>query len=301
MATAAEPQPASIPLPGGQHGATVKVHPLLTATSMSPPAWLHREPGRKGELHALGIGVPKSDHVEIPIVAYLVEHPGAGPILIDSGLHPSAAVDPRKSLGRVGALALRPKMGPEDAVAAQLRSRAIDASDVRLVVMTHLHIDHASGVSEFPEATFIVTAEEWEAATQPRGWRHGYRQRQFDHAFDWRLVDFGAPEVDSYATFGRSYDLLGDGSIRIVSTPGHTPGHMSVILRTSEREVLAAGDAIFTMRTLREGILSAQVADPHRFKRSVKEIQLFRETRHDAVVIPGHDMQAWKTLDPVYE
>ena len=301
MATAAEPQPASIPLPGGEHGATVKVHPLLTARSMSPPAWLHREPGRKGQLHALGIGVPKSDYVEIPIVAYLVEHPGAGPILIDTGLHPSAAVDPRKSLGRVGALALKPTMGPEEAVAAQLRSRGIDASDVRLVVMTHLHIDHASGVSEFPEATFVVTAEEWEAATQPRGWRHGYRKRQFDHAFDWRLVDFGTPEVESYATFGRSHDLLGDGSVRIVSTPGHTPGHMSVILRTGEREVLAAGDAIFTMRTLREGVLSAQVADPHRFKRSVKEIQLFRETRHDAVVIPGHDMEAWKTLAPVYE
>ena len=301
MATAAEPQPASIPLPGGEHGATVRVHPLLAATSKSPPAWLHREPGRQGQLHALGIGVPKDDYVEVPIVAYLVEHPGAGPILIDTGLHPSVAVDPRKSLGRVGALAFKPQMKPEQAVSAQLRSRGIEASDIRLVVMTHLHIDHASGVSEFPEATFVVTAEEWKAATQPRGWRHGYRQRQFDHAFDWRLVDFDSREVDSYATFGRSYDLLGDGSIRIVSTPGHTPGHMSVILRTSAREVLAAGDAIFTTRTLREGILSAQVADAHRFSRSVKEIRLFSETRPDALVIPGHDMAFWNTLDPVYE
>ena len=301
MATAAEPQPASLPFPGGESGATVRVHPLLTGTQTTPPAWLHREPGRRGRLRSLGIGVPKDEYVEAPIVAFLVEHPGAGPILIDTGLHPSAAVDPRKSLGRPGAYTLRASMRPEDAVAAQLRSRGIEASDIRLVVMTHLHIDHASGVSEFPNATFVVTDDEWEAATRPRGWRYGYRKRQFDHAFDWRLVDFDSAEVDSYATFGRSYDLLGDGSIRIVSTPGHTPGHLSVILRTSDREILAAGDAVVTTRTLREGILTSQVADAHRFSRSVKEIRLFEETRADALVIPGHDMAFWKTLDPVYE
>ena len=102
---AAEPQSAVLPLPGGTTGATVRLHPLLSGTASGPPGWIHREDGRLAKLHALGIGVPKSDFLDIPIVSFLVEHPSAGPVLIDTGLHPSCAVDPKQNLGRVGALA----------------------------------------------------------------------------------------------------------------------------------------------------------------------------------------------------
>jgi N-acyl homoserine lactone hydrolase len=301
VTTAAEPQPASLPLPGGERDATVRVHPLLSGRSKATPGWFYRESGRLAGLRALGIGVSADDWFEFPIVAFLVEHPGEGPLLIDTGLHPSVAVDPKKSLGRVGARAFKPQFTPADAVSAQLRERGIEPREIGLVVMTHLHIDHASGVSEFPQATFVVDQREWRAATEPRGWQHGYRQRQFDHAFDWRLVDFDSREVDSYATFGRSFDLLGDGSIRLVSTPGHTLGHMSVILRLGEREVLVAGDAIYTMRSLERGELPFRVEDEHLYRRSLNELKLYSETRHDALVIPGHDMAAWDALDAVYE
>ena len=302
MATAAEPKPASLPLPGGQDGATVRLHPLLSGASAGPPAWLHREPGRRGQLKALGVGVSKDDYVEIPIVSFLVEHPSAGPILIDTGLHPSVAVDPKKNLGRVGAKAFGGlKMDPGDAAVAQLRERGIESRDVKLVVMTHLHVDHASAMSEFPEATFVFTRREWEAATEPREWMHGYRRRQFDHAFDYRLLDFDGPSVDSYATFGRSLDLLGDGSVRAVYTPGHTHGHMSVVLRLRDREALVAADAIYTRRTLEQSAMPFRTEDEHVFRRSLKEIQLYWETHPDALVIPGHDIDFWRTLDAVYE
>ena len=234
MATAAEPQAAVLPLPGGRPDATVKLHPLLAATAKGPPAWIHREDGRLATLHALGIGVSKGDYLEIPIVSFLVEHPGAGPVLIDTGLHPSCAVDPKQNLGRAGVIAFPDlEMEPKQAVAEQLRAHSIQPADVKLVVMTHLHIDHASAMSEFPNATFVFSAREWEAATEPRGWQHGYRSRQFDHGFDYRTLDFEGADTDSHATFGRSFDLLGDGSIRPVYTPGHTHGHMSVVLRLS--------------------------------------------------------------------
>jgi N-acyl homoserine lactone hydrolase len=302
MATAAEPKPASLPLPGGQEGATVKLHPLMTGYTLAPPAYLHRAPGRLSKLRALGLGASRDDYDQVPVVAFLVEHPGAGKILIDTGMHQSVAVDPKKNLGLVGARAFGGmKMEQSAAVVAQLRERGIDHSDIGVVAMTHLHIDHASAMADFPEATFVFTRREWEAATEPRGWQHGYHQQQFDHAFDYRLLDFEAPEVDSYATFGRSIDLLGDGSIRAVYTPGHTHGHMSLVLRLREREALVAGDAIFTRRTLQEGILPWRTEDDHVFRRSLKEIQLYWDTRPDALVIPGHDMGFWKTLDPVYE
>src|SRR5215211_6399303 len=105
MATAAEPRPADLPLPGARRGATVRLHPLLCGRSLAPPAYLLREPGRMSPLRGLGLGVRKDAWVPIPIVAFLVEHPGAGPMLIDTGLHASVAVKPAESFGRLATLA----------------------------------------------------------------------------------------------------------------------------------------------------------------------------------------------------
>jgi len=166
-------------------------------------------------------------------------------------------------------------------------------------VMTHLHSDHASGISEFPGATFVLSKQEWEAASKGRE-TDGYIKRQFDHAFDYRLLDFEGADADSFATFGRSFDVFGDGSVRMVFTPGHTHGHCSVILRLKDREALVVGDAAYTMRTIEQTHLPWKMADEHRFRRSLKEIQQYIEQTPEAVVIPGHDMAAWRRLDSVY-
>lgn len=301
MAAAAEPRPASVPLPGGRDGATVRLHPLLSGTYLGVPGWFHREEGRTAGVRAFGFGVPKSEWIMAPIVSFLVEHPGAGSILVDTGLHPSCAVDPKQSLGRLSTR-LYPglEMEPTDAVRAQLRARDVDPAGVKVVVMTHLHIDRASGVSEFPDATFVVSEREWEAANEPRPALHGYRPRQFDHAFDYRTLDFEAPEVDSFASFGRGLDLFGDGSVRLVYTPGHTRGHLSVVLRLSNREALLCGDAAYTKRTIETGHRPARAHDDHLFGRSLREIQLYAEQTPAALIVPGHDMDAWRGLEPLY-
>ena len=301
MSTATEPQPAALPLPGGREGATVRLHPLLSATAKAPPAWLHREEGRLGALHAFGIRVPSDQWLEIPIVAFLVEHPGFGHFLIDTGFHPSVAVDAKQNLGRVNAAVFKGiRMEQSDAVSHQLRARGIDPHSIKLVVMTHLHVDHASAISDFPEATFVLSRREWEAAIEPRGQLRGYVRRQFDHAFDFRLLDFDASAAESFASFGRSFDLFGDGSVRLVYTPGHTFGHIGVVLRLAGREALIAGDAIYSTRTLHDSIVPYRMADEHLFRRSLREIQRYAEQTPDAVIVPGHDMEAWRGLQPEY-
>ena len=140
--------------------------------------------------------------------------------------------------------------------------------------MTHLHVDHASGIAEFPEATFVVCRAEWEAATS-QGQTHGYVTRQFDHAFDYRLLDFEGRDAESFSGFARSFDLFGDGSVRTVYTPGHTLGHMSVVLRTGAGEVLVAGDAIYLRRTLDDTHLPYRTEDEHLFRRSLREIRQY--------------------------
>ncbi|HEV2723254.1 MAG TPA: N-acyl homoserine lactonase family protein [Thermoleophilaceae bacterium] len=301
MGTAAEPRPAELPLRGGKDGATVRLHPLLCARMVAPPAFLERVDGRMSRLKALGVRVPRDEWIQIPVIAFLVEHPTAGPVLVDTGFHPAVAVDPKQALGSLGGLVFKEvEMDANQAVAAQLRDRGVDPASVSTVLMTHLHSDHASGIAEFPAATFLVSAKEWEAGSSGRQ-TDGYLRRQYDHAFDYRTLDFDAADADSFATFGRSFDIFGDGSIRMVFTPGHSPGHCSVILRLRGREALIAGDAAYTVRTIRESHLPFKMDDEHRFRRSLREIQLYLKGTPDALVIPGHDMEAWRRLDSVYE
>ncbi|MEA2397233.1 MAG: N-acyl homoserine lactone hydrolase, partial [Thermoleophilaceae bacterium] len=303
MADAPQPKPAELPLPGGQAGATVRLHPLLCGEATWPEAWPHREDGRLARPHAFGIGVAREQWLELPIVAFLVEHPGAGPILIDTGLSPAFAENPGRDIGRAltrAGVAKTMKMEPSQVVPELLRSRGIDPGDVRLVVMTHLHYDHASGMRQFPDATFVLSEREWKAVQTPLRVLHGYVKSHYHHPFDYRTLDFEGAAADSHATFGRAVDLLGDGSIRALYTPGHTQGHMSILLRTAGREILVAGDAAYTRHTLGTGHKPALMEDEHLFARSLREIQLYAAQAPDALIIPGHDMGAWRELDPVY-
>ena len=251
-------------------------------------------------LRALGLGVDSSAFLRAPVPAFLVEHPGVGPVMIDTGLHPSVGVDPKQNFGRfMGYVARGAKMAPEQAVPDQLRALGLDAADVRFVLFTHMHFDHASAVSEFPDTTFVLSKQEWDVLENGKS-TDGYVKSQYDFGFDFRTFDFDSRATDSFATFGRSFDIFGDGSIHAVFTPGHTLGHTSYVLRVRDREVLVAGDAIYTMKTLEQGVLPYKMADEHHFRRSLKEIQRYRERTPGALIIPGHDWDAFSALDPLY-
>jgi glyoxylase-like metal-dependent hydrolase (beta-lactamase superfamily II) len=301
MSVATEPRPAQLPLSGGRARAVVRVHPILTAEIHAPPAFTDRLSGRLARertfLKALG---RRGGWNWLPAPAFLVEHPGAGAILIDTGLHPSCATDVAGNMGRSGKLIYEVRMEHDQALRFQLPRRGLELEDVRVVIMTHLHVDHASAVSEFPQATFVLDRREWEAACGG-GALDGYHQRQFDHAFDWRTLDYNSDPVESFAGFAGSLDLFGDGSVRLLSTPGHTSGHQSVVLRTNSGEVLITGDAAYTERALRGEELPFMIHDEHRFKRSLAEIQRYVEQTPSAIVIPGHDGELWPRLQSVYE
>src|SRR4051812_36482736 len=166
MAAATDPKLASLPLPGGREKAVVRVHPVTTGTAMYPEDAFYRRGGRLAALHALGVGSKK---IEIPIPAFIVEHPGAGLVLVDTGFHASLASDPKANMGPILGRLFSPRMGHDDAMPDQLRARGLDPKDVGIVVMTHLHVDHASGVSQFPEATFVVTDREWRGGGRGEG------------------------------------------------------------------------------------------------------------------------------------
>ena len=103
------------------------------------------------------------DWMQLPIPAFLVEHPGAGPILVDTGFHPSVAVDPKQNLGPLIGRLYRIEMSPSRRSRRSCAAKGIEPSDIRVAIMTHLHMDHASAISDFTEATYVLGEGEWAA------------------------------------------------------------------------------------------------------------------------------------------
>jgi glyoxylase-like metal-dependent hydrolase (beta-lactamase superfamily II) len=274
---------------------------MVTGTFSSPSILHDSAKGKAGSLAILRSA--RQQREPSPIPCFLIRHPSAGLILVDTGLHPSVASDPAKNLGRFTTWLMQPAQEPGQDVLSQLRAKGIDHSDIRMVIFTHLHYDHASAISEFPESTLIVNAVEWHyAATVRRPDFKGYRRQQFDYAFDFRTISFDSDKVSSYASFGRTLDLFGDGSIRIAFTPGHSPGHQSLICRLKERDLVISGDAIYDEGKLEAGAnLPGSVDDEHNYKRSLQELKLFRQTYPSAVITAGHDTAFYENAPDHWE
>lgn len=220
MDVATVPKPLTRPLPGGSEGATVTLRPLLAGEMPLPASYLARRRGGLGRLRdVVGALASRSRWDAVPIPAFLVEHPTAGPLLVDTGFHPSVVDGVRANMGRVASLIHTVRTTREQLLARQLEAHGLAPADIRTVVMTHLHIDHASGVSEFPVATFVVDRREWGAAGAG-DWRDGYHARQFDHALDWRTIDYDAPNC---STGRRRYAPAGFAARRSARTFSATP------------------------------------------------------------------------------
>jgi N-acyl homoserine lactone hydrolase len=298
--------PAQLPLPGGQDGATVTLHPLLCGEMLGSEGWFHGDPGLAGALRALGVKVPRGQLIRIPIVAFLIEHPSAGPLLIDTGFHGVIAEGPSKersrNLGAIGrVIGKNINMRPEQTVAAHLQARGVAPGDIRLIVMTHLHFDHASALADFPAATVFVCEREWRAARARGSSLQGYPAAQLDPRPTYRTLDFGGPGAHSHGPFERALDLLGDGSLILLDTPGHSAGHLSVLARLGGHEALIAGDAIYTLPTLREGKRPWRSHNTKMFERSLGALQAYDREHPEALIIPGHDMAHWETLAERYD
>jgi N-acyl homoserine lactone hydrolase len=303
MAVHVEPHPLHEPLAGGTRGATVAVEPLVAGHVEWPKAMMVSPGGRMLSAKLLRALLTGKDAIKIPIPAFLIRHPSAGAILVDTGLHPSVATDPGANFGSLGARFGKFDLASGDDVPSQLRKRGLDPGEIPIVVMTHLHMDHTSAISEFPNSTFVVSEAEWRFATGSGGsMQNGYRRTHFDYAFEYRTVDFDRANIDSYASFGRTFDLFGDGSVRLAFTPGHTAGHMSVIARLAKRDFVIGGDAVYLLAQL-DGSEAGppRPQDAHNLRRSLQELRLFYRQFPDAIITPGHDPDFYSRVDQRYE
>lgn len=302
MKVSVEPKPLHEPLAGGTPGATVVVEPMIAGRVTWPRTMMESPGGRFLTLKLLRSLLTGMPAATVPIPSFLIRHPSAGAILVDTGLHPSIATDGKENFGGLATRIANPDLATGEDVPAQLRKRGLDPSEIPVVVMTHLHLDHASAISEFPNSTIVVSETEWHSAATDSPLLNGYRRRHFDYAFDYRTVDFDRGGIDSYASFGRCFDLFGDGSIRLAYTPGHSAGHMSVICHLKDRDFVIGGDTTYTAAQLEGSApLAPRPYDAHNYRRSLQELKLFKREYPDAIVTSGHDPELFAGLSARYE
>ncbi len=202
-----------------------------------------------------------------PIPAYAIEV-GGERILVDTGLHPGAVADAARHYGAPDALALF-GLEQEASVAEQL-----DLSTITKVVMTHLHFDHAGGLALLPpDVPIVVQRREWEGAHDADAVR-----RNFLQPADYAGIAEQVVLVDG------DHDLLGDGSVELLLTPGHTPGHQSV--RVGERLVIG-GDVTHYASGLDDHRFPLFADDHGAQAASAERLRALRDAGLD--VRPGHD------------
>ncbi len=161
----------------------------------------------------------------LPVQAFLVEHP-AGLCLFDAGQSADAARPGYLPRWHPFLRLARFELGPDDEVGAQLRASGVQPAEVRWVVLSHLHTDHVGGIGPFAGAEILVSRIEWEHAQGRAGRIRGYLPQHWPREARPRLVDPSGPPLGPFAW---SLDLAGDGSLVLVPTPGHTPGHLSLV------------------------------------------------------------------------
>ncbi|MCO5315301.1 MAG: N-acyl homoserine lactonase family protein [Solirubrobacterales bacterium] len=300
MSSRADTKPLETPLPGGHSDATVVVEPVITG-SFTVPQPVRSSPEGPLRVPAL-LRAARGKRTTQPVPAFLIRHPGAGPLLVDTGIHSSVAGNPVRNLGRLENWFYRPRLEPGRDLASQLREKEVEPSSIGLVLMTHLHLDHASAVTDFPDATFVVDAKEWREANRPLPWSRGYRRNHFNHPFDFRTVSFERATAVPYGGLDRTIDLFGDGSVRLVATPGDTVGHQSVLVRLKDRPMLIGGDATYLNSQFEpDADQPGVMADPEGHRRSLEEIRRFRSRFPEAVITPGHDVDFYRSLPERFE
>jgi len=235
-----------------------------------------------------------------PVPVFLVEHPSEGPFLIDVGYDPSIESDPTRTLGFMfGKLVMKHRLA-ERSVPEVVRARGVEPSAVSRVLVTHLHLDHASASGQWPHATVGDDRVARAAAEGQRG-PGPYVKSHLATIENWREVDFAGPEAEAFESLGRTLDLFGDGLVRLVSSPGHSPGHLSVLLRLRERYALILGDAMMSTLELREPVIDGIVVDQDSYVRSGAQAREFMQAHPDTLAIPSHDSELWSRLEPTYD
>ncbi len=266
---------------------TVAIHALQTGSVRIKTAQLVRAP-----FSAVRILTSRDWTAPLPIYCWLIEHP-EGPILVDTGQCHAACTQgylPRWHPYYRYAVAFQ--IAPEDDIGPSLARLGLSPADLRLVIVTHLHTDHAGGLDTFAKNEVFVSEAEWRHAQGWVGRVRGFLPAQWPKNFAPRLLDFPS---SPYGPFAGALPVTKARDVVIVPTPGHTPGHISVIVTIGGLRYFLAGDASYTQAALIAQIPDGVTFFPHAATDTLARIRRSAQAG-DMVYLPAHDPESEQRL-----
>jgi N-acyl homoserine lactone hydrolase len=224
----------------------------------------------------------------LPIYAWVIEHP-EGIIVVDTG--ETARVEEPGYFPRwhpYYRLNVRAWVRPEEEIGPQLQALGIQPTDVRWLVLTHLHTDHAGGLHHFPKVEILVSRTEYQLASGTAGRVRGYLPNHWPTWLAPHLIDF-APQP--FGPFPSSYSLTQAGDVVLVPTMGHTPGHLSVIVQDGSMCTFLAGDTSYSQQLLLEGVVDGVSGNDEVAQQTIQRIQKYLNSV-PTIYLPSHDHEA---------
>ena len=222
-----------------------------------------------------GIGRKKKHQIEVPVTAYLIEHPNAL-VLVDTGWDTRIRDEARKYEGFFNYFASPGMMPPGKAVTEHLGRLGFKASDLDYCVLTHMDIDHAGGIRLVRDAKKILASEAEIRAAEKANPRYLKRL--------WRSIPItGFPNEE--------YDLLGDGSIRLIPFPGHSAGMTGVKVSGDKEFCIIAGNCGYARESWQDLVLPGITWNRKQALASLEKLQAYGKDPDCRAIFMTHDRE----------
>ena len=242
-------------------------------------------------------------HIWGPALWFVIEHPVHGTILFDTGYAYRYYDAVRRFPYCILKLILPVKVSENDDAVKQLKARRINPDEVS-IIMSHLHIDHAGGIHDFPHAPVYLSKEEWDIAQESplRLLKKCYLKSLFDKLSTEQvnIIDFSADVP--YGPFEKSIDLFWDGTLILVPLFGHTAGQMGLIVNCSEQErYFLVADAVYCRENYLEMAYGSPLSniahtDVQKYHSQYRLLHDVAEANPDLRIIPSHDPKIYEEL-----
>jgi glyoxylase-like metal-dependent hydrolase (beta-lactamase superfamily II) len=223
---------------------------------------------------------------DIPVMTHAIDT-GDGVLVWDTGMNARCLEDLAGYLGSAMASTFHPLGGADTLAPARLRQAGFSDDDVRWVVNSHLHFDHCGCNSSFLPAKWVIRAREVAF----------YRSKLGHPAFGLGPDDLG-PEDPAPFDYEDQHDLLGDGSLVLLDTRGHTPGHQSLLVTFADgRRYVLVGDAAYTRDAIDAGQPQGR---PWNLELAVEAIGRLKALEDSgATLLLAHDSTQWTDVADV--